>query len=61
MSDDAGDIDPVAWIRYVGIPAAAAVEALKRSFWIASGGIFGAGLILGLLMPFILKKLGLSA
>ena len=54
------DIDPKAWIALVGKPMRQEVEGLKRALWWASGMAMGAGVILGLLGPYILKKLGLS-
>lgn len=48
------------WIEYVGKPMEKEVEALKRAIWTMGAGGVGAGLILGLIMPFILKKVGLA-
>lgn len=53
-------MDPAAWVKLVGDPMRADVEGLKRAFWWGCGGCGGAGLILGLLAPFILRKLGLA-
>lgn len=62
MSD--GGIDPLAevvgWVREVGRPMKADVDALKRAFWWAAGSAMGAGVVLGLLAPYVLRKLGLT-
>lgn len=59
-----GDDDPGAralmWIEYIGAPMKTEMEGIKRAFWWGYGGCIGAGVVLGLLAPFILKKLGLS-
>jgi hypothetical protein len=48
------------WIEYVGKPAVRDVDGLKRAMWIMFGGGTGIGTVLGLLAPFLLKKLGLA-
>ncbi len=48
------------WIKYVGVPMEKEVEALKRALWTMGGGGVGVGMILGLIAPFLLKKLGLA-
>ncbi len=58
MGDD--DVDPDAWIKLVGNPMRREVEGLKRALWWASGIAMGAGVVLGWLSPYILKKLGLG-
>lgn len=50
----------VAWVEEIGRPMKAEVEGLKRAFWWAGGAFIGAGVILGLIGPYILKKLGLG-
>ncbi len=50
----------VAWVEEVGRPMKTEVEGLKRALWWAAGSAMGAGLILGLIGPYILKKLGLG-
>jgi len=63
MSGEGGN-DPLtralAWIEHVGNPLRKEVDGLKRAFWWAAGAIGGAGIILGWLSPYLLKKLGLS-
>ncbi len=54
------DDDSRWWIKYIGDPMRRDVEGLKRSFWWAAGGTGGVGVVLGLLAPYILKKLGLG-
>lgn len=51
----------VAWVEEVGRPMKTEMEGLKRALWWASGLAMGAGVILGLLGPYLLKKLGLAA
>lgn len=60
MSGDGADplTQALTWIEHVGKPMRADVEGIKRSIWWASGGCMGMGMILGLFMPTILKKLG---
>lgn len=53
-------IDPEAWVRWVGIPMQRTVEGLQRAFWWAAGSAMGAGVVMGLLAPYLLKKLGLG-
>ncbi len=48
------------WIENIGKPMAKDVEGLKRALWTIGGGGFGAGTILGLVLPFLLKKWGLA-
>jgi hypothetical protein len=48
----------IAWVEEVGRPMRQEVEGLKRAIWWAAGSAMGAGLILGLFAPTILKKLG---
>jgi hypothetical protein len=50
----------IAWVEEVGRPMRTEVEGLKRAFWWAAGGIFWAGIIVGGLSPYVLKKLGLG-
>jgi hypothetical protein len=49
-----------AWIEYVGKPMERDVEALKRAMWTMFGGGTGVGVVVGLLAPFLLKKMGLG-
>lgn len=58
MSSGEGDVDPGAWIKIVGEQMRADVEALKRMFWGAAGACFGIGIMLGVFLPPILKKIG---
>lgn len=60
MPDGGGDIDPIDWIRYVGMPLAKDVEGLKRTMIWASGAAAGFGVALGVFAPYILRKLGLA-
>lgn len=55
-----GDVDPVQWIELVGKPAVEKIDGLQRAFTWAVGAAVGAGVVLGLLAPYILRKLGLS-
>jgi len=55
-----GEDDPEFWIKYVGEPMRKDVDGLKRAFWWAAGGCGGAGVVLGMLMPYVMKKLGLN-
>jgi hypothetical protein len=54
------EADPRAWIILVGNPMRREVEGLKRAMWWAAGSAMGAGVVLGLVAPYILKKLGLG-
>lgn len=56
MGED--DVDPSAWIKLVGNPMRQEVEGIKRALWWASGSAMGAGIVLGLFAPTIMKKLG---
>lgn len=55
---DAGGVDPETWIKIVGEQMRADVEGLKRMFWGAAGAFFGAGIVFGVFLPPIMKKLG---
>lgn len=55
-----GDTDPEQWIELIGKPMAAKVDGLQRAFTWAVGAAVGAGVVLGLLAPYLLKKLGLA-
>lgn len=50
----------IAWVEEVGRPMKGEVEGLKRAVWWVSGLAMGAGVILGLIGPYVLKKLGLA-
>ena len=60
MSGGPGDVDPATWIKIVGEQMRADVDGLKRMFWGAAGAFFGAGIVLGVFLPPIMKKLGLG-
>ena len=64
MPEGGEDGDPLtqvrSWVKYVGEPMRREVDGLKRSFWWAAGGFGGAGITMGLFLPYIMKKLGLS-
>lgn len=48
------------WIDYIGEPMRRDVDGLRRMVWWVGGAGVGSGAVLGLLLPYILKKLGLS-
>ncbi len=55
-----GEVDPAQWIELIGKPMQAKVDGLQRAMWWATGGAMWAGVILGLIAPYVLKKLGLA-
>lgn len=48
------------WIENIGKPMAKDVEGLKRTVWIMFGGGTGVGAILGMIVPALLKKMGVG-
>lgn len=59
-----GGDDPLtralSWIEDVGKPMRAEVEGLKRAMFWGMGAAVTAGVFLGIMGPYLLKKLGLA-